>query len=109
MTCTSHGNVVTNHTRALCVIKDEQPAGIMFKPALHSTDSLALIYGVFLWQIQIIGKTGIIISHHRRLLRPDPPDDPVIRLVAIDILHSKLGLAHAAHTGYSLFPRGKLS
>ncbi|KAF5416557.1 MAG: hypothetical protein C5S48_02630 [Candidatus Methanogaster sp.] len=109
MTCTALRDVVADRALVMRVIKDEQPARIVLKPAFHSPDDLCLVCGVFLWQIQTGGKTGIIGSHRRRLLRVDPPDDPVIRLMAVDVLHRKLGLANTTHAECSLFPRGTLS
>jgi len=40
------------------------------------------------------GKAGIISSHRRQFLRPDPPDDSVFGLMTVDILNSKRSLAH---------------
>ena len=68
------------------------------QPVFHRFDNDTLFGRIFLWQIEFGCKIRVIARQCRRVFGAHPPDDVIIRAVAVSVLDGELCFANATES-----------
>ena len=78
------------------VVEDKEPVRVRAEPLLDCVDDGGLVGQVFFRQVELNGQGGVVRGQPGGFFGSQPPDQVILKGMAVSVLQGGLGLADAA-------------
>ena len=90
-----HGQPAAEITSRRRAVQHQEPAGVATEVAVEGANRRGGL-SAQRDETKVDGQRGVLVADQLGILRTDPPDDVVIRRIAVRVFDRQLGLAHTA-------------